>query len=327
MVLVLSRGDVVSVLTMEMCMAAVEDAFKQHALGKVVMPPRPTIRIPEYKALINVMPAYIGGMGALGAKMVSGYLENPTLHKIPTIQASILLNEADTGRLLAIMDGTYITAMRTGAASGVATEHLARQKSSVVGIIGSGVQARTQLMAVHEVRTISEVRVYSPHEEHRGRFAEELGRLLSVRVVPVGSPQEASAEADIICTASTSKVPVLNGRWLKDGAHINGVGSHSPDARELDTDTVKRSKVIVDSMEAAMKEAGDILIPISEKAIPADHVYAELGEILVGRKQGRSNDDEVTLFKSQGLAIQDVSTALAVFRKAEEKGMGTQVDI
>ncbi len=327
MVLILSKKDVMSVLTMDACMTAVEEAFRRHALGRVIMPQRSTIRISEYKALINVMPAYIRGMEALGVKLVSGYLDNPSLHGISTIQASIMLAEADTGRLVAVMEGAYITAMRTGAASGVATKYLARKDATTAGIIGAGVQARTQLAAILRSRKLSEARVYSPREENRRLFANEMRESLGIEVKPVASAREAAENVDIICTATTSKTPVVYGSWLRDGVHINGVGSHSPDARELDTATVRKAKVVVDAREAALKEAGDILIPMSQKEIPEDHIYAELGEIITGAKQGRSNDGEITLFKSQGLAIQDVSTALAVFRQAKDSGIGMDVEL
>lgn len=327
MTLILSQEDVKSVLTMKDCMAAVEEAFKQLALENVVMPTRPTIRIPKYKALINAMPAYIGGMEALGVKMVAGYLDNPTLYGLPTVQATILLNDAKTGTPLSVMDGTYITAMRTGAASGVATKYLARTDSSTVGILGAGVQARTQLIAVCEARSISSAKVYDVLAERRTDYAKEMTRVLGIDVIAADSAQEAIKGADIICTASSSKTPVFDGHWLQEGMHINGVGSHSVDARELDTTAIVRSKVVVDSRDAALKEAADLIIPISKGDISESHLYAELGEIVAGKKQGRTDRKEITLFKSQGLAIQDVSTALLVFKLATAKGLGKEVKL
>jgi ornithine cyclodeaminase/alanine dehydrogenase len=310
---------------MKDCMRVVEDGFRQLAAGKVAMPQRPTIRVPEYKATINVMPAYIGGMDALGLKMVSGYLDNPSRFGLPTVQATILLNDAKTGKAIAVMDGTFITAMRTGAASGVATKYLARSDSSTVGLIGAGAQSRTQLMAVCEARKISAAKVFSPREESRKKFAKEMDESLGMEVEPVVSAKDAVEGADVICTASTSKTPVVSSDWVDEGVHINGIGSHSPDARELDSETVARAKLVVDTREAALKEAGDILIPISEGRIGEGHIYAELGDLVAGRKPGRQNPKEVTIFKSQGLAVEDVSTALEVYRLAESRGVGKNV--
>jgi ornithine cyclodeaminase/alanine dehydrogenase len=291
------------------------------------MPTRPTIRIPRYKALINAMPAYIGGMEVVGVKMVGGYLDNPAAHGLPVVQATILLNDGTNGSTLAVMDGTYITAVRTGAASGVATRYLAVADASTVGVIGAGVQARTQLAAVCEVRPISTARVYSRSEEHREEYAAEMSQLLQIDVTPVRSAEEAVSGAQVVCTASTSRTPILDGGWLGDGVHVNCVGSHSADARELDTTAVVRSRVVVDSRDAALAEAGDLLIPIASGEISEDHIYAELGEIVAGTKPGRTEPNEITLFKSQGLAIQDVATASLVFRLASERGIGRQVSL
>lgn len=327
MTLVLSLDDVKSVLTMKDCIEAVEEAFRQLSLGNVVMPTRPTIRIPRYKALINAMPAYIGGIDALGVKWVGGYLDNPTLHGLPVVQATILLNDGTNGSTLAVMNGTYITAVRTGAAAAVATRYLARADASTAGILGAGVQARTQLAAICAVRGITSARVHDVAPERAADFAREMAQSLGIDVVAVGSAEEAIRGSDIVCTASTAKTPVVNGDWLEDGAHINGVGSHSADARELDTRTVVRSKVVVDTLDAAMAEAGDLLIPIAEGAITEGHIYAELGDIVTAKKPGRVDEREITLFKSQGLAIQDVATAFLVYRLATERGIGTVVDL
>ena len=326
MALILTRDDVKSVLTMKDCIDVVEDAFKQLALGNVVMPTRPTIRIPKYKATVNAMPAYIGGVDALGLKLVGGYLDNPT-KGLPTVQATILLIDGTNGSTLAVMDGTFITAVRTGAASGVATKHLAAEDATTAAIIGAGVQARTQLAAVCQVRPISSARVFARSGEHRREFASEMSRSMGIEVTPAESAEEAVRGAQIVCTASTSKTPVLDGTWLEPGVHVNCAGSHSPDARELDTTTVVRSTVVVDSRDAALAEAGDLLIPIANGDIAEDHIKAELGEVVAGTKPGRSDPGEITLFKSQGLAIQDVATASLVFRLASERGIGTQVNL
>lgn len=326
MTLILSLDDVKSVLSMKPCIDAVEEAFRQYSLGNVVQPTRPTIRIPAHRALINAMPAYIGGVEALGVKWVGGYLGNPALG-LPVVQALIILNDGTTMSPLAVMNGTYITAVRTGAAAGVATRHLARASAASVGIIGAGVQAKTQLEAVCAVRPISSARVYDIFPEAAARFAAEMSERLGIPVLAVATAEEAVREMDVICTASTSKTPVVLGEWLKPGAHINGIGSHSTDARELDTQAVVRSTVVVDTMDAAMAEAGDLLMPIAEGAITQDHIHGELGDVITGKIPGRTGETEITLFKSQGLAIQDVATANLVFRAAVEKGIGVEVSL
>ncbi|MEJ5199473.1 MAG: ornithine cyclodeaminase family protein [Anaerolineae bacterium] len=231
-----------------------------------------------------------------------------------------------TGRLLAIMDGAFLTAMRTGAASGVATKYLARADARVVGIFGAGIQARTQLMAMAAVRPIVEARVYDPLADHAAAFSREMSEALGIRVQPVAEPRAAVEGCDIIVAASTSKTPVFDGAWLAPGTHINGVGSHSPDARELDAQTIRQSKVVVDLRDAALAEAGDLIMPINAGEITADHIYADLGEIVTG-KPGRTDPGEITLFKSVGLAIQDVSTAVRVYELARQKGIGQEIPL
>jgi ornithine cyclodeaminase/alanine dehydrogenase-like protein (mu-crystallin family) len=240
------------------------------------------------------MPAYTGS--ALGAKLVAFYPRNTS---VPTHHATILLFEPETGELLVTMDGRLITEVRTAAVSAVATDHLARATASVLAIIGSGVQARSHLEALRLVREFREVRVWSPR---RAAFAEEHG------VDAAASAEEAVRGADVVVTATTSPTPVLSGEWLSPGAHINAVGAPRPDWRELDDEVLRRANVYVDSREAAMKESGDV--------IAAKEVVAEIGEVISGAEQGRRSLEEVTLFKSLGLAVEDVATAELVYRNA-----------
>ena len=326
MTLILSLDDVTSVLTMPACIDAVEEAFRQYSLGNVVQPTRPTIRIPAHRALINAMPAYIGGVEALGVKWVGGYLGNPE-QGLPVVQALIILNDGTNMVPLAVMNGTYITAVRTGAAAGVATRYLAREDASTAGIIGAGVQAKTQLEAVAAVRSIRTAKVFDVFPEAAARYATEMSQRLGIQVSVAATAEEAVRGMDVVCTASTSKTPVVLGEWLKPGAHVNGIGSHSTDARELDTAVIVRSKVVVDTLDAAMAEAGDILMPIAEGAITADHIWGELGDVITGKRPGRTSPAEITLFKSQGLAIQDVATANLVYLAAKARGIGVEVAI
>lgn len=322
MVLFLSRKDVESVLTMKEAIDAVEKGFREHGLATVNMPLRSVIRVDKHKGSVLFMPAYIEGMAALGVKVVSVYSDNPSKYNLPTTQGIVLLSDPKSGAVVAIMDGTFLTAMRTGAASGVATKYLAKKDAKTVGLIGTGVQGRTQIAGVCEVRAIEKVKAYDIIADRCSSFCKEIRKELEVDAVPVNSPELAVKGSDIVATSSTSKTPVLNGEWLDEGTHVNAIGSHSPDARELDTTAIRRAKVVVDSRDAALKEAGDIMIPISQGLIAPGHIYAELGEIITGKKAGRESTDEITIFKSQGLAIQDVSTASKVYEIATKKGVG-----
>ena len=329
MPLLLTRKDVESVLTMKEAITAVEEGFRQLALGNVSMPQRPVIRIPEYHGLYLGMPAYVGGVGdggSLALKVVTVYPDNPDKFGLPTTIGTLLLNDPRSGALVAIMDAGFLTAMRTGAASGVATKYLAREDARTVGVFGAGVQARTQLAAVCEVRAIERAVVYDPWQEGRIKYAAEMSERLSIPVEPTDDPR-ACVENDVIVAASSSRTPIFEGAWLAAGTHINGIGSHSPDARELDTETVRRSKVVPDYAPACLAEAGDLILPIQEGAISKDHIHASLGEVVAGQKPGRESADEITLFKAVGLAVQDAVTATRIYELAQAAGVGATIEI
>jgi ornithine cyclodeaminase/alanine dehydrogenase len=329
MPLLLTRRDVQAVLTMRDTIDAVENGFRQLSAGKVEMPQRTVIRVASHKGLHLAMPAHADtedGQGVLAVKVVTVYPDNPTKHDLPTILGTLLLNDAQTGKLAAIMDAGFLTGMRTGAASGVATKYLAREDARTLGIFGAGGQARTQLMAVHEVRPLERVQVFDPQKPVRDTFVREMSASLGIEVTPVEDAR-ACVENDIVCAASSSKTPIFDGSWLQPGTHVNGVGSHSPDARELDTETIRRSKIIADYTPACMVEAGDFLFPIKEGAFSQEQIHADLGEVASGTKPGRESDDEITLFKSVGLAIQDAMTAACVYDLARKANVGTQIEI
>lgn len=326
--LLISRDEIQSILTMGDAIGAVEEAFKEFARGTVEMPVRVSLPVEQHNGVMLTMPAYIGGaFDAMGQKAVTVYPENPAKHGLPTILATVQLFDPETGKCLALLDGTTLTAIRTGAVGGVAAKYLAKKDSRCVGLFGAGVQAETQLAAVAEVRRIEVAKVFDIAEERKIQFCEKMARKLGIDVTPAQTPQETIRDSDIVICASTSRKPVFSGQWLQPGTHVNAIGSYTPDTRELDTATVTRSKVVVDSKEAALKEAGDLLIPIAEKAISSSHIWAELGEVLLGKKEGRTSDDEITVFKSVGLAIQDVSTASITYRKAVKQHRGRIVEI
>ena len=324
MPLLLTRDDVVRLLDMRDCIEVVEKAFAELVSGTAVLPLRIGITPPDGLSLY--MPAYLMQMGALACKVVTVYKNNPTQHKLPTTIGKVLLQNPATGEVTCIMDGGYLTAVRTGAVSGVATKYLARTgKGQVAGIVGAGMQARMQLWAMGTVRELSRAYVYDVSAAALSAFIWEMSAKLGIEIRSAESPAQILAESDIVCTASSSSTPVFDGSQVRHGTHINGIGSHSPNARELDTDIIRRSKVVADSVEACLKEAGDIMIPLQEGAIAPEHIYAELGEIVLGRKPARTNDREITLFKSNGLAIQDAAAAKLVYDRARQAGIGQDV--
>jgi len=326
MPLLLSRDDVIKVLEMSDCMEVVEKAFAELANGTAVLPLRINITPPDGLALY--MPAYLKELGALACKVVTVYKNNPKIHNMPTTIGKVLLQDPATGDVICIMDGGYLTAVRTGAVSGVATKYLARDdKAQVAGIFGAGVQAKMQLWAVAIARNLAKAYVYDISDEAAGQFSSEMSGKLNLEIIRAKSPEEIIEKSDIICTATSSPTPIFDGNSVREGAHINGIGSHTPNARELDTAIIKRSKFVADSYEACLKEAGDIMIPIDEGAIDKSHMYAELGEIVTGKKPARTDAKEITLFKSNGLAIQDVATAKLVYDKAAKAGIGTEAVI
>lgn len=313
----LSDSDIADLLTMREAIEAVEKAFGEYAKGSVTMPPRSTIMLPSYGGSVSLMPSYIEEANALATKIISIYPDNPS-RGLPTSIAWIVVNDPETGMLDAIMDGTYLTSVRTGAVSGVAARYLAPEDSSVAALIGCGVQGRTQAWAIAETFELEELRIYDVSMDGIRRFVEEMGPKLDLKITASGRGAEAVRGADIVLTATTSKDPVVRREWLGDKVHVSAIGSFYPDYRELDTETIRQAKIVVDSREAIIEEAGDILIPIGEGVIGEDHIYAELGDIILGRKEGRTTSDGLTVFKSVGLAIQDSSVASLVLKKYRE---------
>ena len=325
MVLILNRADVISLLDMQDCMNVVEKAFAELSNKTCVLPLRIGITPPEGLALY--MPAYLKESNALACKVVSVYKNNPSKHNLPTTIGKVILQDPETGDVLCIMDGGYLTAVRTGAASGVAAKYMAKEeKNMTAGIFGAGVQAKMQLWAVCVARNISKAIVYDISETAVAKFIEEMKKKLNIEIIPANNADHV-LEADIICTATSSATPLFDGNKVKEGTHINGIGSHTPNTRELDTSIIKRAKFVGDSKEACFSEAGDIILPIKEGAITESHFYAELGDVITGKKKGRENNTEITLFKSNGLAIQDVATAKLIYDKALKAGIGVKVEI
>jgi ornithine cyclodeaminase/alanine dehydrogenase-like protein (mu-crystallin family) len=255
------------------------------------------------------------------------FFPNNLKQNIPQILATVMLFSADTGKMIAAMDGNYITAVRTACVSAMATKALANPESRVLGVLGAGVQARAHIRALTQSRKISEIRVYDIFAASARQLQESLQQEIGVKIDVVQSAREAVQGADLLVTVTTAEEPIVKADWLKPGMHINAVGSHRPDLREIDGRTLAAAKIVVDSREAIMAECGDVLLAIEEKAITANSVHAEIGEVLAGKKPGRTSSDEITLYKAVGIAIQDVATAHLVYRKALERNVGTNIEV
>ena len=315
-VLVLGRREVKELLSMSETLEAVERAFKLEAQGKAAMPPKLYLDLPEYQGDFRAMPACIDG--SAGIKWVSVYPGN-SKYNLPTVLATIILCDPNTSYPLAIMDGTYITSMRTGAAGGVAVKFLAKRGSSTIGMIGAGAQARTQLLAISQVLPkIDEVKVFDQLQSASQRFAEEMGANLNINISPAKTIEEAT-EADIVVTTTPSRKPVVEKRYIRPGTHINAIGADAKGKQELEADVLKRAKIVIDNVEQA-SHSGEINVPLTEGLIRVEEIYGTLGEVAAGIKKGRENDEEITIFDSTGLAIQDIICAKVVYQKARERG-------
>lgn len=324
--LVLSEAQVRSLIDIEELIAALEEAHIQYSTGKAVMPVRLVVPLPQIQGRITSMPGYLTEDQALGMKVVTYFQNNPE-QNLPAILAMVMLFSASTGKMIAVMDGSYITAIRTACASAMATKALANPETRVLGILGAGVQARAHIQALRRVRKLNKIKLYSPSGTSATSVKKELEEVAGVPIEVAKSAEETVRNSDLVVAATTAQQPILKFEWLNPGAHVNAVGSHRPDSREIDGATVARSKVVVDSRDAIMAECGDILLAIKEKSIEENHIHAEIGEVLAGAKPGRSSASEVTLYKSVGIAIQDVATAQLVYHKALELEVGTNVEI
>ncbi|MDH4043757.1 MAG: ornithine cyclodeaminase family protein [Gemmatimonadota bacterium] len=324
----LTRSDVQRLLPMADAIVLVRDAFRALSAGQASAPLRSALRPPGHDGVTLVMPGHVGPTDALAVKVVSVRNENP-VRGLPRINALVVLVDAATGIPAAVMDGRYLTALRTGASSGVATEVLARADATVLAMIGAGAQAQEQILAVAAVRPIRRVLVYARHADVVQTFITQMVKRCGPGIAfeAAKSAEDAVRQADVVCTATTSRTPVFDGTAVRPGVHLNGVGSYRPDMRELDVTTLQRAdRIVVDQREAALEEAGELIQAIAEGAIPASAIDTELGEVIAGTKPGRERPDDVTLFKSVGNAVQDAAVAHAVVVRAERDGVGTVWD-
>ena len=325
--LVVGHDDVIALLPMADCIDAMSDALRTLALGGALLPLRQIVRLTDGRNAFGVMPAVLGEPTAIGAKVITVFPGNAAT-PYDSHQGAVLLFDLEYGRLIAILDASTITGLRTAAVTAVATRLLSRPESRTLALLGAGVQAATHLESVSLVRPIRDVRVWSRSGERARRFAERVAES-GVTIVACETAREAVDGADVVCTVTSSREPVVSREWLAPGTHVNAVGASLPTARELDSATVAAARLFVDRRESATNEAGDFLVPKREGLVGDDHIVGEIGELLVDtpRIAGRRSADELTVFKSLGLAIEDVAAARRIYDRAVATGAGSWVDI
>jgi len=321
-VLWLTQEEVKSVMDMHSDMQVVERAFRQHGLGKVQMPPKSYLYYTAYNGDLRTMPAYLEEEDITGVKIVNVHPGNPALG-LPTVMALIVLISPQTGAPIAIMDGTYLTDIRTGAAGGIAAKYLARKDSKVIGMVGAGNQARTQLEALSEVFELELVKVTSRTKESCEQFIREAADIISCEI-RYEEKIENVCDCDILVTTTPTRKPIVKAQWIKEGTHINAIGADAVGKEELDPELIIRSKIVVDDIVQAL-HSGEVNVPLSKHYISENDIHAQLGEVIVGLKPGRTSEEEITIFDSTGLAIQDVASAHLVYQRALSKGLGRQV--
>lgn len=321
-ILWLNRKEVELLLDMKGTLRVVEEAFRQHGLKKVQMPPKLYLYFKKHNGDLRTMPAYLEEQDITGVKIVNVHPNNPK-KGLPTVMALVVLNSTETGVPIAVMDGTYLTDMRTGAGGGVAVKYLARKNSKKVGFVGTGNQARTQLMAINEIIDIEEVKATSTSEKSTLAFKEDMERKVKCDIVPKKSIMEV-CDCDILVTTTPSREPIVMNEWISEGTHINAIGADAPGKEELDPKILKHAKIVVDDLPQA-SHSGEVNVPLSRGIIEEKDIFGELGEVIVGKKKARTKDSDITIFDSTGLAIQDVATANLVYRKAFKEKIGIKL--
>ncbi len=321
-ILWLNRKEVESLLDMKGALKVVEQAFMQHGLKKVQMPSKLYLYFEKHNGDLRTMPAYLEEPDIAGVKIVNVHPDNPE-KGLPTVMALVILNSTETGAPTAVMDGTYLTDMRTGAAGGVAVKYLARRNSKVVGFVGVGNQARTQLLGIKEVIDIEQIKATGTQEKHTLAFKNEMEKIISCDIVPKKSIEDV-CDCDILVTTTPSREPIVMNEWIAEGTHINAIGADAPGKEELDPKILKRARVVVDDIPQA-SHSGEVNVPLAKGLIKEKDIFGELGEVIVGKKKARTKDSDITVFDSTGLAIQDVATANMVYRKAVKANVGIKL--
>jgi len=327
--LLLKESDIKRLLSMGEVMQAVELAFAEKGLNRVQMPAKIYLFFKKYNGDLRAMPSYLEGLDISAVKVVSVHTDNRTQFNLPTVMATLIVVDPRNGATIAIMGGTWITHMRTGASGGVAAKYLARKDSKIIGFVGAGAQSRTQLMALCALyERLEEIRVWSRTKETRKEFIDEMKPLCPNvnQMVPVDEAENAVRGADIVVTTTPSTVPIVFNDWISPGMHITCIGADAPGKQELDPAILKRAKIVVDDWEQA-SHSGEINLPLKQGIIKRKNVYGEIGEIIAGLKKGRTSSDEITVFASTGLAIHDAITANIAYKKALAQRMGQFIEI
>jgi alanine dehydrogenase len=323
-VLWLDQSDVKNVIDMPLTLSAVENGFREHGLKKVQMPPKSYLYFENHNGDLRTMPSFMEEKDIAGVKIVNVHPDNRE-KGLPTVMAVIVLNSTETGAPLAIMDGTHVTDMRTGAAGGVAAKYLARKDSHVVGMVGTGGQARTQLLALSEVMDIEEVKITCRNTGHCDSFEKDMKKVVSCDFKRKQSIKDV-CDCDVLVTTTPVREPVVKAEWIHEGTHINAIGADAVGKQELESSIMKKARIIVDDIVQA-SHSGEVNVPLSQGVISESDIHAELGEIVAGVKKGRLSDDDITIFDSTGLAVQDLVTANMVYTKALELGIGKKVKL
>lgn len=323
--LLLKQSEIKRLIEMKEVIESVEIAYGQHAKRKVQMPAKKYLFFKKYNGDLRIMPCFLKDMDEAGVKCVNVHPDNPKEHDLPTVMGIIELFDPKNGFPISVMDGTWITNMRTGAAAGVATKHLARDNSTTLGIIGAGKQAFTQLMALKEVMDIESAKVFCRTCASRENFAKLANERFGLNITAVSSAQEAVSNVDVVVTVTPANKPILKTEWIREGTHINAMGADAPGKQELESALLKRSRVFIDCWEQA-RHSGEINVPVAEGLIRRNDIAAKIGDVITGMVPGRQSDDEITIFDSTGLAVQDVVTAWKVYEKAVEKGIGSFIN-
>lgn len=322
--LLLIKKTVKKLVTIKESLKAIEDAFRSLGQGGAQMPPKIYIHLDKYSGDFRAMPAYLEGPDKCALKWVNVHPLNKK-RGLPSVMGIIILSDPKNGFPLCIMDGTYVTNFRTGAAGGVAAKYLARKNSETVSLVGCGAQAETQLMALKELFKIKEIKVWG-HEKRLIKDFIERTRRMKLRMYPADTVRECVKNSDIIVTTTPSRKPLIKHGWLKKGAHINAIGADAPGKEELDPKILKHSKIVVDSLSQAA-HSGEINVPLKKGIISKRNIYSDIGQIVSGKKPGRTNDKETTIFDSTGLAIQDVAMSSLIYKKAVRRHKGTYIDL
>lgn len=324
--LVVKRDEVQTLLTMPKVMESVKQAYETFARNKVIQPPIVSIEVPEHNGEVDIKAGYSLPEQMIGVKTAGGFWDNPKLYQLPTGLALICLYDAKSGFPVCIMDGTLITAYRTGAAGGISAQVLARSNSSIAGVIGTGVQARMQIIALKEVLPITTIKVWGLSQEKMAMYKQEMESLLGVEVILCDNPKQAVVGSDVVLTTTPSKQKIVMNEWIAPGTHLIAIGADMEGKQELDPEVFSRAKVVVDNPSECIKR-GETQHAIEQKWITASDIHAQIGEILLGVKSGRTNDDEITIFDATGMSIQDITTACMVYKSAMEKGIGNAISL